>query len=328
MAPAGSPRRDRRVKVLVTGGAGFIGSWLVDRLVAEGHDAVVVDNLFSGDARQVHDKAAFYHLDIRDRQALNGVLAIERPQIVSHHAGQVSVRRSVTDPAHDASVNVVGFLNVLEASLCHGVERIVFASSGGTVYGEQDTFPADEAHPLRPVSPYGVAKMACEHYLRCFHAMYVLPFVVLRYGNVYGPRQNPRGGSGMIALFVDRLLQGKPVHINGDGHQTRDFVYVDDVVEANMLAMHATDPEVFNVGTGVETAVNDVFDRLKRLVCSSVSPEHGPAEPGEQRRSVLNVDRIARQLDWQPRTALADGLARTVAYFALRTEATVRSFEA
>lgn len=316
------------MKVLVTGGAGFIGSWLVDRLVAEGHDAVVVDNLLSGCARQVHEEAAFYRLDIRDRQPLDDVLARERPQVISHHAGQVSVRRSVAGPADDASVNVVGFLNVLEASRRHGVERIVFASSGGTVYGEQDTFPADETHPLRPVSPYGIAKMACEHYLRCFHAMYGLPFVALRYGNVYGPRQSPRGESGMVALFADRLLRGKPIHINGDGRQTRDFVYVDDVVEANMLAVHATDPEVFNVGTGVETAINDVFEHLKRLVCSSASPEYGPAKPGEQRRSVLNVDRLARRLDWQPRTALADGLARTVAYFASRTEATVRSFKA
>lgn len=242
--------------------------------------------------------------------------------------GQVSVRRSVASPADDASVNVVGFLNVLEASRRHRVERIVFASSGGTVYGEQDTFPADETHPLRPVSPYGVAKMACEHHLRCIHVMYDLPFVALRYGNVYGPRQSPRGESGMIALFADRLLRGKPVHINGDGRQTRDLVYVGDVVEANMLAMHATGPEVFNVATGVETAVNDAFDHLKRLVCSSVSPEHGPAEPGEQRRSVLNVDRIARQLDWQPRTALADGLVRTVAQFASRMKVTGRSFEA
>ena len=316
------------MKVLVTGGAGFIGSWLVDRLIAEGHDAVVVDNLFSGCARQVNEKAGFYKLDIRGHQAVNDVLARERPEIVSHHAGQVSVRRSVGDPADDASVNVVGFLNVLEASRRHGVKHIIFASSGGTVYGEQDTFPADESHPLRPVSPYGVAKMACEHYLRCFHVLYGLPFVALRYGNVYGPRQSPRGESGMVALFADRLLGGKPIRVNGDGRQTRDFVYVDDVVEANMLAMRATGPQVFNVGTGVETAINDVFDHLKRLVCRSASPEYGPAKPGEQRRSVLNVDRIARQLDWQPRTALVDGLVRTVAYFASRMEVAGRSFEA
>lgn len=314
MAPDGDPRRDRRVKVLVTGGAGFIGSWLVDRLVTEGHDPVVVD-LSSGRARQLHEKAAFYQVDIRDRHALNDVLAREKPQIVSHHAGQVSVRRSVANPADDASVNVIGLLNVLEASLRHGVDRIVFASSGGTIYGEQDSFPADEAHPLRPESPYGVAKMACEHYLRCYHVMYGLPFVALRYGNVYGPRQSPQGEAGVVALFADRLLRDKPVPIHGDGCQTRDFVYVDDVVEANMLAMHAIGQEAFNVGTGVETAVNDIFSRLKRLTGSSAAPEYGPAKPGEQHRSVLNVSRIARQLGWQPRTALADGLVRTVAYF-------------
>ena len=304
------------MKVLVTGGAGFIGSWLVDRLVTEGHDAVVVDNLFSGCARRVHDKAAFYKVDIRDRQALNDVLAREKPQIVSHHAGQVSVRQSVANPADDASVNVLGFLNVLQASLRHGVERVVFASSGGTIYGEQDAFPADETHPLRPVSPYGVAKMACEHYLRCFHVMYGLPFVALRYGNVYGPRQSPQGEAGVVALFADRLLRDKPVRIHRDGCQTRDFVYVEDVVEANMLAMrHPTGQEVFNVGTGVETPINDIFSHLKRLTCSSACPEYGPAKPGEQRRSVLNANRIARQLGWRPRTALADGLVRTVAHF-------------
>ena len=303
------------MKVLVTGGAGFIGSRLVDRLLAEGHEAVVVDDLSSGCVAHVHPQAVFHHTDIRDGRALNKVLAHEKPQIVSHHAAQVSVRQSVADPAHDASVNVIGSLHLLQACLRHGVERIVFASSGGAIYGEQETFPADETHPLRPVSPYGVAKLAGEHYLRCFHIAHGLSYVALRYANVYGPRQSARGESGVIARFADRLLRGEPVRINGDGCQTRDFVYVDDVVEANLLAMRSKATGAFNVGTGVESSIIDVFRHLKRLTCSPVQPEYAPAKPGEQRRSVLDASRIARQLDWRPQTALADGLAQTVAHF-------------
>ena len=302
------------MKVLVTGGAGFIGSRLVDRLIAEGHEAVVVDDLSSGCAAHVHPQAVFYRTDMRDGQALDKVLAHEKPQIVSHHAAQVSVRESVANPAHDASVNVIGLLHLLEACRRHGVERLVFASSGGAIYGEQETFPADETHPLRPVSPYGVAKLAGEHYLRCFHRAHGLPYVALRYANVYGPRQSAAGEAGVVARFADRLLRGAPVRINGDGCQTRDFVYVDDVVEANLRAIQFNAQGAFNVGTGVETSINGVFERLRKITGSLAPPEYAPAKAGEQRRSVLDAGRMARQLAWRPRTALADGLAQTVAY--------------
>ena len=302
------------MKVLVTGGAGFIGSRLVDRLIAEGHAAVVVDDLSSGCAAHVHPQAVFYQTDVRDGQALDKVLAREKPQVVSHHAAQVSVRESVANPAHDASVNVIGLLHLLEACRRHGVERLVFASSGGAIYGEQETFPADETHPLRPVSPYGVAKLAGEHYLRCFHTTHGLSYAALRYANVYGPRQSAAGEAGVIARFADRLLHGVPVRINGDGGQTRDFVYVDDVVEANLRAMQSDAQGAFNVGTGVETSINGVFERLRKITGSLAPPEYAPAKAGEQRRSVLDVGRMARQLAWRPRTALADGLAQTVAY--------------
>ena len=308
------------MKVLVTGGAGFIGSCLVDRLVKEGHDTVVIDDLSTGFVAQVHPQAAFYQTDVRDGQALNKILSHEKPRVVLHHAAQVSVRNSVADPVGDATVNVIGLLHLLEACVPHGVERIVFASSGGAIYGDQETFPADETHSLRPTSPYGVAKLACEHYLRCFRTTHGLPYTALRYANVYGPRQSTGSESGVIALFADQLLRGVPVRINGDGCQTRDFVYVDDVVEANILAMQSNGQGAFNVGTGVETSINDIFDHLRRFTRSPAHPEHGPVKAGEQHRSVLNSDRIARQLNWRPRTALADGLARTVGYFRFRTE--------
>lgn len=302
------------MKVLVTGGAGFIGSAVANRLVALGHDAVVVDDLSSGCPSDVPRQVAFYQADVRDGGALDEVLRRERPQVVSHHAAQVSVRESAADPARDASVNVLGLLNLLQACARHGVERFVFASSGGAIYGEQEKFPADEDHPLRPVSPYGITKLASEHYLRCFQTMHGLPFLALRYANVYGPPQCHRGESGVVALFAERLLRSESVRINGDGYQTRDFVYLDDVVDANVLAVMSSRQGIFNVGTGIETSVNGLFARLQRLTGNFVNPEYAPAMTGEQRRSVLDADRIARELGWKPRTSLADGLARTVAH--------------
>ena len=314
MEPAGSARRGDPVKVLVTGGAGFIGSAVVERLVALGHQAVVVDDLSSVCSDDVPHQVAFYQADIRDGRTLDEVLGREKPQVVSHHAAQVSVRESAADPAHDASVNVVGLLNLLQACARHGVERFVFASSGGAIYGEQEKFPADENHPLRPVSPYGVTKLASEHYLRCFQLMHGLPFLALRYANVYGPLRCHRGESGVVAMFAERLLGSKSVRINGDGRQTRDFVFLDDVVDANVLAISSSHQGIFNVGTGIETSVNGLFAHLQRLTGNFAYPEYAPAMAGEQRRSALDAARITRQLGWKPRTSLADGLARTVAH--------------
>ncbi|MDE0204794.1 MAG: NAD-dependent epimerase/dehydratase family protein [Candidatus Tectomicrobia bacterium] len=300
------------MKVLVTGGAGFVGSAVVDRLLALGHAAVVVDDLSSG-CPDVPCQAAFYKVDVRDAAALDEVLACEKPEVVSHHAAQASVRESAAGPAHDASVNVVGLLNLLQACARHRVEHFVFASSGGAIYGEQERFPADEGHPLRPISPYGVAKLASENYLRCFQLMHGLPFVSLRYANVYGPPKRRRGGSGAVALLAGRLLRGQSVRISGDGCQTRDFVYLEDVVEANVLAIGSRCQGVFNVGTGVETSVNDLFAHLQRLTGHFVDPEYVPAMAVEQRRSALDAARITRQMGWKPRTPLMDGLAQTVA---------------
>jgi UDP-glucose 4-epimerase len=302
------------MKILVTGGAGFIGSHVAEAYVKAGHDVVVVDDLSSGKRHQVPDGAKFVHLDIRD-PGIREVLARERPELLSHHAAQMDVRRSVADPSFDASVNIMGLINVLEAGRASGLRRVLFASSGGAAYGEQDEFPAPETHKLEPVSPYGVSKRASELYLGCYRAMYGLEYVAMRYANVYGPRQDPHGEAGVVAIFTLRLLSGETPTINGDGKQTRDYVYVGDLVRANLaLATHAYCGPM-NFGTGVETDVNELF-RQVRAACGSDAPDqHGPAKPGEQRRSVIAPALAGKVLGWRPEVSLADGIAKTVAFF-------------
>jgi len=303
------------VRLLVTGGAGFIGSHLVDRLVADGHEVAVVDNLASGRAERVRPPARLHPIDLRDRR-LAEVLEAERPEVVFHQAAQTDLRRSVADPVFDAEVNVLGSVNLLEASRRAGVRRVVFASSGGAIYGETETLPTPEDHPTRPASPYGVAKLAVEHYLACWQGLYGIGTVSLRYANVYGPRQDPFGEAGVVAIFAHRMLGGEPPLINGDGEQTRDYVYVDDVVEANLHALER--PEVsgpINIGTGIETTVNVLFHRLRELTAARVPERHGPPKAGEQRRSGLDPTLAKRLLGWSPRVGLVEGLARTVESF-------------
>lgn len=303
------------MRTLVTGGAGFIGSHLVDRLLAAGHDVAVVDNLVVGRAERVRPPARLHRIDLRD-PGLADVLEAERPEVVFHQAAQTDLRRSVADPVFDAQVNVIGSLNLLEACRRAGVRRIVFASSGGALYGDTEVIPTPEGHPARPTSPYGIAKLAVEHYLACWQALHGIGAVSLRYANVYGPRQDPLGEAGVVAIFAHRMLRGEVPVINGDGEQTRDYVYVDDVVEANLQVLER--PEVsgpLNIGTGLETTVITLFHRLRELTGARVQERHGPPKAGEQRRSGLDISLAKRLLGWTPRVGLAEGLARTVESF-------------
>jgi UDP-glucose 4-epimerase len=266
--------------------------------------------------QNLNSQARFYRADIRD-PGMGKIFADEKPEVVNHHAAQIDVRKSVQDPVLDAGVNILGMLNLLEKAVHHGVRRFIFASSGGAMYGDQPEKapPADEDTPLRPVSPYGVAKATGELYLHYYRMVHGLEYVALRYGNVYGPRQDPFGEAGVVAIFTEKLLaQGQPI-INGDGLQTRDYVYVEDIAAANLLALHPQASGPFNIGTGLERDVNTLFRGLVQIIGRSVPEAHGPAKAGEQRRSVLDCTRIQANLGWKAKVSFEEGLRRTVEYF-------------
>ncbi len=306
------------MRLLVTGGAGFIGSHTVDALLERGHDVAILDDLSSGKREQVNPRARLCPADLRDARRLTEVIEQERPEAIFHLAAQMDVRRSVADPAFDAGVNLVGFLNLMEAARTRGLKRVIFASSGGAIYGEQDVFPCDESHPYRPVSPYGVAKLATEQYLFFYQHEYGVGYTAMRYGNVYGPRQDPHGEAGVVAIFCGRLLSGEPCTIYGDGRQTRDYVYVGDVAAANVAALEHECAGAFNVGTGRETDVNQLYQELAEYAGVKKAAVYAAARPGEQRRSVISPARASRELGWQPKMALKDGLATTFEYFKKR----------
>jgi UDP-glucose 4-epimerase len=303
--------------VCVTGGAGFIGSHVAEALLARGHRVLIVDDLSSGRKENVPAGAEFHELDIRSPEA--AVLVRDAGvEVLVHHAAQMDVRRSVTDPANDASVNVVGTLNLMEGGRRAGLKQVIFASTGGAMYGEQEHFPADEGHPARPLSPYGVAKLAVERYLYFYHAEYGIDAIALRYANVYGPRQNPHGEAGVVAIFLDRLLAGREAVINGDGLQTRDYVYVADVVASNLAALGRPGFGIYNVGTARETSVVELYGLLAAAVGVTRPPSHGPAKAGEQRRSVITSELLGRELGVRLGTTLEDGLRNTAMWFAAR----------
>jgi UDP-glucose 4-epimerase len=302
------------LKVLVTGGAGFIGSNVCDALQAAGHEPVALDNLTTGRRENLSNGIRLIEADIRDPE-LADIFERERPEAVSHHAAQIDVRKSVADPVHDAEVNLLGLLRVLEASVKVGVRRFLFASSGGACYGEQEAFPAPEGNPTRPVSPYGASKAAGELYLGYYRAERALSFAALRYANVYGPRQDPHGEAGVVAIFAQRLLRGQQCTIFGDGENTRDFVYVGDVARANVLALTAGATGALNIGTGRETSINDLYRKLARAAGSELAAMYAPPKPGEQRRSVIDPALAAKALGWKPRLSLEEGLIQTIDWF-------------
>lgn len=304
------------MRALVTGGAGFIGSHVVDRLLEDGYDVAVVDDLSAGRRSNLNPRARFYQLDVRDPR-LAEVFERERPIFVDHHAAQVDVRRSVADPLLDADVNVRGSLNVLECARRYGVRRVVYSSTGGAVYGEPQYLPCDEQHPVNPICPYGASKHTVEHYLFMYRQLYGLEYVVLRYPNVYGPRQNPHGEAGVVAIFAERMRRGEPVVIYGDGEQTRDFVWVGDCAQANVLALQAPQgADIYNLGWGRPTSVNEVFAALQTVTAYPHPPTYGPAKLGETRFIYLDAAKARRELGWQPTVDLRTGLAQTAAFFA------------
>jgi UDP-glucose 4-epimerase len=302
------------VKIIVTGGAGFIGSNIVDAYLERGHEVHIFDDLSTGQAANVNAKATLHQLDIADAESARRLERI-RPDALCHHAAQMDVRHSVADPTFDARVNILGFINLLEACKNSAVKKVIFASSGGAVYGEQEVFPAPEGHVTRPASPYGVSKRAGELYLSYYHQAFGLPYIALRYANVYGPRQSAKGEAGVVAIFLSLLLTGQTPVINGDGRQTRDYVYVGDVVAANVAALESSFVGEINIGTGVETDVVAIFQHLRQAVGSDIEARHGPAKPGEQRRSCIDTRRAAAILGWHPQMTLAEGLRHTASYY-------------
>jgi len=302
------------LKILVTGGAGFIGSHVCDVFVANGHEVIALDNLSSGKRENLDPKVRLVELDIRSPEAAQ-LIESEKPGVICHLAAQMDVRRSVEDPRFDAESNILGMLNLLEAARKSGVRKFIFSSTGGAIYGEQDVFPAPETHPTRPVSPYGVSKASGELYLGYYKAQYGLDYVALRYANVYGPRQNPHGEAGVVAIFSQRLVSGKSCTIYGDGGQTRDFVYGPDVARANLLAFEKDYVGAVNIGTGIETDISQLYTYLAEAAGSSQKAEHAPGKPGEQRRSCVD-NRLARNvLGWEPKVDIRTGLKNTIDYF-------------
>jgi UDP-glucose 4-epimerase len=304
------------MKILVTGGAGFIGSHVVDAYVAAGHKVAVLDNFSTGRESNVNPAAAVHHVDVRDQEQVAGVVASFRPDVVNHHAAQAEVPKSVADPAYDAHINILGGLNLLKASVDNSVGKFIFISTGGALYGEPDVVPAGEDHPVRPLSPYGTSKYAFEQYLGTYQRTFGLNYTVLRYANVYGPRQDFYAEEGrVVAIFASRMLEGKPVTIDGDGSQSRDMVHVGDVATANLAALEKGAGGTYHVSTGMPVTINDIFRKIALLTEYRLEPRFGPGRKGDVYRIALDNSRAQEQLGWRPQITLEEGLSLTVDYF-------------
>lgn len=298
------------MKILVTGGAGFIGSHIADRYLELGHEVLIVDNLSTGFKTNVPSRAKFFETDIRDYTSIEWILSKEKVDVINHQAAQADVRLSVEDPLEDCSVNIDGLVHLYDSARKNGLKKFIFASSGGVVYGEPAQIPVPVDAPYNPQSPYGVSKVASEYYLKCFHHLHALPTSVLRYANVYGPRQNG-GEAGVISIFFKKMIAGEEVVIFGDGEQLRDFVYVQDVVDANVLTLEARGYQTVNIGTADAVSVNTVFREISRLTGYRRPPKHDAARPGEILKSALDISKTAASFGWKPAHSLKEGLAKT-----------------
>jgi UDP-glucose 4-epimerase len=299
------------MKILVTGGAGFIGSHLVDALIERGHQVIVIDNLSTGKKENINKKAKFYKIDICSPRIVE-IFKKEKPKIVFHFAAQINVRKSIENPLKDAKTNILGSLNVLENSKKYKIKKIIFASSAG-VYGEAKILPTSEDYPVNPDSPYRIAKLTVENYLKFYKENFGLKFISLRFSNVYGPRQDPKGEAGVVAIFIDKLLRGERPTIFGDGNQTRDFIFVEDVVSACLKAMeYKGKKEIFNIGTGIETSINELYKIISKLLKAKIKPKYAPEKPGDLKRSCLDISLAKRELEWKPKYNLEKGLQKTI----------------
>lgn len=302
------------MRFLVTGGAGFIASHIVDRLIKEGHHVAIVDDLSTGKESNLNPKAKLYKIDVSD-PGLETVFQAEKPDFVSHHAAQISVVVSVNDPLLDVQTNIIGAVNILQLCKKYNVKKIVFSSTGGAIYGDPEYLPADEKHPTRPLCPYAIDKLTFENYLYMYGVVYGLNYTVLRYANVYGPRQDPHGEAGVIAIFTQKMLDGIQPIIFGDGKATRDYIYVEDIVDANMIAWENGDRQIFNIGTGIETDVNEIFMLLKKEFGFPKDAIHAEKRSGELQRICISNEKAKSELGWSPKYTLEDGIKKTVEYY-------------
>ncbi|MGI5940087.1 MAG: NAD-dependent epimerase/dehydratase family protein [Thermoleophilia bacterium] len=311
------------MNVLVTGGAGFIGSHLCDRLLHDGHQVSVVDSLVTGRRDNLSPDARFHHMDLRD-ESLADVFAQEQPDAVFHLAAHIDVTRSVRDPAYDAGINILGSIRLLECCRTHGVRRFTYAGTGGALFGEPHYLPVDETHPVEPLSPYGISKHTVEHYLFAYRQNHGLEYTVLRYPNVYGPRQDPHGEAGVVAIFSLQMLTGEQPVIFGDGSKTRDYCYVDDIVEANVIALNSPRNGVYNLGRGIEVSDLEIFEAVRAAVGVEMTPAFAPIRPGEVEHIALDASKAKRELGWTWKVGLSEGVAAAVAHYREAIKKTVR----